>query len=88
MKLYQIINETLVREFPDWIESNGTIYTNEEAKSLAIESGLWYPLIVNDVPEFDSSYQYIIKNYYLEDDHIVLDWIIHNVDNTLDANME
>lgn len=78
MKLYKIISETLVQQFPGWISVNGTVYTNAAAERLAIESGEWFPLRINPTPVYDPETEYIVKRYSLVGDTIVCDWeVIH-----------
>jgi hypothetical protein len=88
MKLYKIINETQIEEFPNWIKKDGIVYTNDQAIDLAIKSKLWFPLIINEVPQFDNETQQIRRFYYLKDESIVLDWVVYNINTLLDANLE
>ena len=88
MNLYRIINENLVEQFPNWIVRDNIIYTNSAAQEFALESGEWYTMIINQLPEFDESTQYLIKRYHLEGDTIILDWDVHNLTSGVDANLE
>ena len=85
--LYQLINETLVRQFPNYIEVDGVIYTNEAAREKALESGEWFELEVSPVPQYDEETQYITRRYYQEEDIIYCEWQVHEKENVQDANV-
>lgn len=72
--IYRIINESLIEQFPLWIEKNGIVYTNAAAEAIA--EG-WYPLEIQPVPEFDEETEYLIKKYALVDNKIILNWEKH-----------
>ena len=74
--LYQIINENLVRQFPNFIERGGMVYTNESAEQRAKKSGEWYELVTTPQPEYDPETQYLARTYRQEDDAIYLDWVV------------
>ena len=75
MELYRIINNTLVERFPDFWVDGDTVYTNNSAEEFALQSGEWHRLIVNSIPEIEEG-QFVTKNYHLDDDNIVLDWVV------------
>lgn len=83
--LYQIINETLVRQFPNHIEIDGTVYTNEAAREKARESGEWFELVTLERPEYDEETEYLTRRYYKDGDVIYLDWDVHEKEEVEDA---
>ena len=80
--LYQLINETLVRQFPNYIDVDGVVYTNEAAREKARESGEWFELVTEDRPQYNEETQILIRNYYQDGDKIHCGWIIQNLDNS------
>ena len=85
--LYQIINETLIRQFPNYIEVDGVVYTNEIAREKARESGEWFDLVILDRPEYDEETEYLMKRYYQDGDTIYQDWDVYEKPEE-DANVE
>lgn len=75
--LYQIINENLVRQFPNYIEIDGIVYTNEVAREKARESGEWFELESDERPEYDEETEYLLRHYTQEEDKIHLTWSKH-----------
>lgn len=75
--LYQLINETLIKQFPNYIDVNGTVYTNEAAREKARESGEWFELITSPIPQYDEETEYVIRRYYQEGNKIYLEWVVN-----------
>ena len=69
-----------------WTEG-GTVYTNAAAQEKALASGQWHPLTINAAPSVEED-QILTKHYYLEDDTIILDWLVADTTPGLDANNE
>ena len=88
MMLYQLINEKLVKQFPNYIEVDGVVYTNESAREKAIESGEWFELVTEERPEYDEETQILIRNYYQDGDKIHCGWIIQDKEEVEDASIE
>lgn len=88
MILYKIINQTLVEPFPGWFESNGKIYTNADAETLAIASGKWRELVIKEKPEYDPSTQALNKRYHHVKNKIVLDWDVVTYSDNAEGDIE
>lgn len=86
--LYQLIDETLVKQFPNYIETDGDVYTNELAREKALESGEWFELVVAERPTYDEETQYLVKHYRQEEDAIYCDWTVEDKEEVDDANIE
>ena len=76
--IYKIINENQIQQFPLHIEINGQVYTNALAEEKALETGEWFPLRVQEIPEYNSETQYLLKHYEQHEDHIYQYWTIEN----------
>lgn len=85
--LYQLVDGTLVRQFPDYIDVAGSIYTNKLGEEKAAASGEWYELVISDVPEIDNEKQYLAKSFRQEEDAIYLDWVVKDIKKVEDANI-
>jgi hypothetical protein len=76
--LYKILNETSIQQFSGYIEVDGLVYTNQLAEEKALESGEWFPLVAEDMPEYDTETQYLTKQYTQEGNQIRLSWAVHD----------
>lgn len=76
--LYKILSETSIQQFSGYIEIDGLIYTNQLAEEKALESGEWFPLVTEGMPEYDTETQYLTKRYTQEENQIRLSWVIHD----------
>ena len=76
--LYKIINESQIQQFPLHIEVNELVYTNQLAEEKALESGEWFPLVTEDMPEYNAETQYLTKQYTQGGNQIRLSWVVHD----------
>lgn len=85
IKLYKFVNQYSISTFPNWIEVDGKIYTNEAAIPYARERG-WKELQVDETPEYDPETQYLAFYYEEQTEYIVKHWEVKEIEEAEDES--
>ena len=68
--LYKYKSEHSIQRFHGWWKVNETIVTNADAEALALASGEWFPLVIDEEPTYDPETQYLDYHYEQETEAI------------------